>query len=312
MPKMIQGDLSAKGLKFGIVAARFNDFITSRLLDGALDALQRHGAADGDIEIVKVPGAYEIPLAAKMLARSKKYNAVICLGAVIRGATPHFEYVSAEVSKGVAAVSLETGLPVIFGVLTTDTIEQAIERAGTKSGNKGWDAALSAIEMANVMKQLRIMGQDIQGAAAPTSMKRRKAREYALQILFQLDIRKEKPSATVLKHFWAEYDPDEEVKAFAEEIVKGTFKHFTKINELIHECAKNWSLDRMAVVDRNVLRMAVYEILYRMDIPTSVTINEAIEIAKKFGTDDSGSFVNGILDSVARVTGKLDEGKIEE
>ena len=115
---------------------------------------QRHGAAEGDIEIVKVPGAYEIPLAAKMLAQSKKYNAIICLGAVIRGATPHFEYVSAEVSKGVASVSLETGLPVIFGVLTTDTIEQAIERAGTKSGNKGWDAALSAIEMANVMKQM--------------------------------------------------------------------------------------------------------------------------------------------------------------
>jgi len=143
-------------------------------------------------------------------------------------------------------------------------------------------------------------------------MKRRKAREHALQILFQLDIRKEKPTATALKHFWAEYEPDEEVRNFAEEIVKGTFKHLTKINEHIHQCAKNWSLDRMSVVDRNVLRMAVYEILYRMDIPTSVTINEAIEIAKKFGTDDSGAFVNGILDSVARVTGKLDEGKIED
>ncbi len=154
MPKTIQGDMTAKGLKFGIVAARFNDFITSKLLDGAIDALQRHGAADGDIEVVRVPGAYEIPLAAKMLTQSKKYNDVICLGAVIRGATPHFEYVSAEVSKGVAAVSLETGLPVIFGVLTTDTIEQAVERAGAKSGNKGWDAALSAIEMANVVRQL--------------------------------------------------------------------------------------------------------------------------------------------------------------
>ena len=154
MPHIIQGDLTAKGLKFGIVTARFNDFITSRLLDGAIDALQRHGAADSDIEVLKVPGAYEIPLAAKMLARSKKYHAIICLGAVIRGATPHFEYVSAEVSKGVASVSMEAGLPVIFGVLTTDTIEQAIERAGTKSGNKGWDAALAAIEMANVMKQL--------------------------------------------------------------------------------------------------------------------------------------------------------------
>jgi 6,7-dimethyl-8-ribityllumazine synthase len=154
MAKIIQGDLSGKGLKFGIVAARFNDFITARLLDGAVDALQRHGVAENDIEVVKVPGSYEIPLAAKMMAQTKKYNAVICLGAVIRGATPHFEYVSAEVSKGVASVSMESGLPVIFGVLTTDTIEQAIERAGTKGGNKGWDAALSAIEMANVVKQM--------------------------------------------------------------------------------------------------------------------------------------------------------------
>jgi 6,7-dimethyl-8-ribityllumazine synthase len=154
MAKIIQGDLSGKGLRVGIVAARFNDFITGRLLEGALDGLQRHGVTEIDIEIVKVPGSYEIPLAAKIMAQSKKYHAVICLGAVIRGATPHFEYVSAEVSKGVAAVSMDTGIPVIFGVLTTDTIEQAIERAGTKSGNKGWDAAMSAIEMANVLKQL--------------------------------------------------------------------------------------------------------------------------------------------------------------
>lgn len=154
MPKVIQGDLSAKGVKFGIVAARFNDFITARLLDGAIDALLRHGAVEADIEVVRVPGAYEIPLVAQQMARKKQYNAVICLGAVIRGATPHFEYVSAEVSKGVAAVSMETGIPVVFGVLTTDTIEQAVERAGTKSGNKGWDAAISAIEMANLMKQL--------------------------------------------------------------------------------------------------------------------------------------------------------------
>jgi 6,7-dimethyl-8-ribityllumazine synthase len=154
MTTIIQGDLSGKGLRVGIVAARFNDFITTRLLEGALDGLQRHGVAENDIEVVKVPGSYEIPLAAKMMALSKKYHAVICLGAVIRGATPHFEYVSAEVSKGVAAVSMDSGVPVIFGVLTTDTIEQAVERAGTKSGNKGWDAAISAIEMANVVKQL--------------------------------------------------------------------------------------------------------------------------------------------------------------
>ncbi len=140
-------------------------------------------------------------------------------------------------------------------------------------------------------------------------MKRRKAREYALQILFQLDVRKDKPSVTLFKNFWSEYAPDDEVREFAEEIVKGTYKHLKKINEQIGSCAKNWSLDRMAAVDRNVLRMAVYELLYRMDIPASVTINEAIEIAKKFGTEESGSFVNGILDSVARLVGKAERGK---
>ncbi|MEK6697658.1 MAG: transcription antitermination factor NusB [Nitrospirota bacterium] len=143
-------------------------------------------------------------------------------------------------------------------------------------------------------------------------MKRRKAREYALQILFQLDIRKEKPSAAVFKHFWAGHTPDDEAKAFAEELVKGSYKHLKKIDEIIRASAKNWTLDRMATVDRNVLRMAVYEILYRMDIPTSVTINEAIEIAKKYGSDESGSFVNGILDSAARMTGKLDERHVED
>jgi 6,7-dimethyl-8-ribityllumazine synthase len=151
MPKLIEGKLTATGKKFAIVAGRFNDFITDKLVSGAVDALIRSGAKDQDIEIVKVPGAFEIPLVAKKVAKKKKHHAVICLGAVIRGATPHFDYVSAEVSKGVASVGLESEIPVIFGVLTTDTIEQAIERAGSKSGNKGWDAAVTAIEMADLM-----------------------------------------------------------------------------------------------------------------------------------------------------------------
>jgi 6,7-dimethyl-8-ribityllumazine synthase len=154
MAKLIEGKLTAKGVTFGIVVSRFNDFINTRLLDGALDALNRHGAEDKNILIVKVPGSFEIPLMAKKLADSGNYNAVICLGAVIRGATPHFEYVSAEVTKGIANVTLDTGIPVSFGILTTDNIEQAIERAGTKSGNKGWDAALAAIEMVNVLKEV--------------------------------------------------------------------------------------------------------------------------------------------------------------
>ena len=155
MPKQIQGDFNAKGQKFCILVSRFNDFITSKLLDGALDALARNGARDEDVTVVRVPGAFEIPLVAKKAVAGKKYDAVICLGAVIRGATPHFDYVSAEVSKGVAAVGLESGVPVIFGVLTTDSIEQAIERAGSKSGNKGFDAAMAAIEMVNLFKALK-------------------------------------------------------------------------------------------------------------------------------------------------------------
>ncbi len=152
MPKIIEANLQAEGKKFALVVSRFNDFITDKLLGGAVDGLLRSGARDKDVEIVKVPGAFEIPLMAKKMAATGRFNAVICLGAVIRGTTPHFEYVSAEVSKGVASVGLESGIPVIFGIVTTDTIEQAIERAGTKAGNKGWDAAITAIEMANLIE----------------------------------------------------------------------------------------------------------------------------------------------------------------
>lgn len=152
MTHTFEGNLVAKGLKFGIVVGRFNDLITMRLLDGAKDALKRHGVEQDDVEIAFVPGAFELPLVAKKMAMSKKYDAVITLGAVIRGATPHFDYVCNEAAKGVAQASYQSEVPVIFGVLTTETIEQAIERAGTKAGNKGWEAATSAIEMANLMR----------------------------------------------------------------------------------------------------------------------------------------------------------------
>ncbi len=154
MPRIIEAQLLASGKKFGIVTSRFNNFISDRLVEGAVDALVRSGAEDKDIDIVKVPGAFEIPLIAKKMAEKEKYDAIICLGAVIRGATPHFDYVSAEVSKGIATVSLDASIPVIFGILTTDTIEQAIERAGTKAGNKGWSAGIAAIEMANLIDVL--------------------------------------------------------------------------------------------------------------------------------------------------------------
>jgi 6,7-dimethyl-8-ribityllumazine synthase len=155
MVKVYEGHLVSQGLKFGIVVSRFNEFISGKLLSGALDGLKRHGAAEGDIEVAWVPGAFEIPLAALKMAESGKYDAVITLGAVIRGSTPHFDYVCNEAAKGVAAAAMKTGIPVIFGILTTDTIEQAVERAGTKAGNKGYEAAVSAIETANLYRQLR-------------------------------------------------------------------------------------------------------------------------------------------------------------
>ena len=154
MAKILEGNLVAQGLIFGVVVASFNEFINSRLLGGALDALERHGVEKDNVTIAWVPGAYEIPLVAQKMADSKKYDAVICLGTVIRGSTPHFDYVCAEVSKGVAQVGLHTGVPTIFGVLTTETIEQAIERAGTKAGNKGFDAAVTAIEMVNLLRTI--------------------------------------------------------------------------------------------------------------------------------------------------------------
>lgn len=156
MGKTYEGQLSAKGFRFALICSRFNDFITSRLQEGAIDALVRHEGQLEAIDIIKVPGSFEIPYIARKLALSGKYDAIICLGAVIRGATPHFEYIASEVAKGIAHTALETGVPTIFGVITADTIEQAIERAGTKSGNKGWDAALTAMEMVNLYKTLGI------------------------------------------------------------------------------------------------------------------------------------------------------------
>jgi 6,7-dimethyl-8-ribityllumazine synthase len=158
MPKIFEGKISAEGFRFAIIVSRFNDFISSRLVEGAMDALNRHGAADEQVSLVKVPGAFEIPHTAKRLVESDRYDAIICLGAVIRGSTPHFEYVASEVSKGIANVGIESKIPVTFGVLTTDSLEQAIERAGSKAGNKGWDAAMAAMEMANLFKEMEPRG----------------------------------------------------------------------------------------------------------------------------------------------------------
>ncbi len=154
MPNTLEGKLNAQGLRFAIVVSRFNEFITGRLLSGALDSLIRHGADDSNITVAWVPGTFEIPIVAQKFAASGRFDAVVCLGALIRGATPHFDYLAAEVTKGIAQIGLQTGVPTVFGVITTDNIEQAVERAGTKSGNKGFDAATTAIEMANLLRQL--------------------------------------------------------------------------------------------------------------------------------------------------------------
>jgi len=155
MPKIFEGKISAEGFRFAIIVSRFNDFISSKLVEGAMDALRRHGVDEEKVSLIKVPGSFEIPAAAKRLAKSDMYDAIICLGAVIRGATPHFDFIAAEVAKGVASVALESDIPVTFGVLTTDNLEQAIERAGSKVGNKGWDAAVSAMEMVNLFSKLK-------------------------------------------------------------------------------------------------------------------------------------------------------------
>ena len=155
MPKVYEGVLNGKGKKFAVVVSRFNELISGKLLGGAVDCLKRHEVSEDDIEIVMVPGAFEIPLAAKKMAETNRYSSVICLGAVIRGATPHFDYVSAEMSKGISKLNIDLGVPMAFGVLTTDNLEQALERAGSKSGNKGWDAALSALEMVSLIDQIQ-------------------------------------------------------------------------------------------------------------------------------------------------------------
>ncbi len=155
MPEPIEGSIIGTGLKFGVVVSRFNDFITSRLLAGALDAFKQCGVEERDVTVVRVPGSFEIPMVTKRMVMSNKYNAIVCLGAVIRGATPHFEYIASEVTKGIANIGLEAGIPVIYGVLTADTVEQAIERAGTKNRNRGWDAAMHAIEMVNLYRELK-------------------------------------------------------------------------------------------------------------------------------------------------------------
>ena len=310
--KLRKGSHDATGLRFGIVVAKFNKFVTSKLLSSCVEGLTKHGVKADDIEVVRVPGAFEIPLVARTMARTKQFNAVICLGAVIRGDTPHFDYISAEASRGIGQAALDADVPIIFGVLTTHTIAQAIERAEPTKFNRGGEAAKSAIEMATVMRLLRVGEETQPGAAVPRVRARQEAgaakaqglamgsrhqaRERALQILFQYDIHG-RPGLW-LDVFWKENEATDEVKAFAERLVAGVLEKKKELDALIGKYATNWKISRMPIVDRNILRAGVYELLWMDDVPAKVTVNEAIELAKSFGDDEASKFVNGILDQV--------------
>ena len=267
------------------MASSFNDFITKGLLKACLTELQRQGLANEQITTVWVPGSFEIPLAALKLAKRKDIDAVICLGAVIRGETYHFEVVANECARGIMEASLAAAKPVIMGVLTTDTVAQAQARAGGKGGNnKGRDAARTALEMIALLKQ---------------HMRRRTlAREHALKILYQFDITK-RPMEAVVESYWkAEETKDQEIIAYANLLAQGVGGHIKDIDQKISDYATNWQIKRMAIIDRNVMRIGLYELQHTTDIPPKVAINEAVELAKKYGDLESSKFVNGILDKI--------------
>jgi 6,7-dimethyl-8-ribityllumazine synthase len=272
--KELSAGLQAKGLRVGIVVSRFNDFLTKQLLSGAVDCLVRHGAAEENITVVWVPGANECPLAVQKLAQAGKHDALVALGAVIQGATPHAELINSQVSRSLAALAMNFNVPIVNGIVAADNLEQAIERCGTKAGNKGWQAAQAV---------------------------RRHAREWAVQLLFQLDMNPG-PVDAALEEFWSdpERKADAPSRAFTEGLVRGVGKHRVKIDRTIRKCAEHWDLSRMGVLDRNVLRLGAYEILFCKDVPPAVAINEAVDLAKYFSDTKSGKFVNGILDRVRR------------
>ena len=304
----IEGSLNAEGKRFAVVVSRFNSFITERLLDGALLALRQAGAKTDDITIVRVPGAFEIPSASRQLATSGKYDAIVCIGCLLRGDTLHYDVIANEVTRGIGQSAQETGVPHAFGVLTCDTLEQAIDRAGLKAGNKGYEAGLAAVEMASlhdkIAEQLRVTG----GEAMSKSGTRRKSRELALQMLFQLDMGKQ-TTDEVRKTFWSERrDLDEKVRGFADDLFRVASEREAEIDQLIEKNAEHWRMDRMAAVDRNVLRAGIAEFLGFPETPRPVVINEALEIARRFSTPGVGAIhQRGARQRGARI-GRAEDG----
>lgn len=308
MVRELGGDRRGEDLAVAVVVSRFNQSVTERLLDGALDAFRACGVKGERIDVVRVPGAFEIPLAVAQLAGTRRYDAIVCLGAVIRGETPHFEYIAAEVARGIGAVSRAERLPVVFGVLTTDTVEQALARAGGEHGNKGYEAATTAVEMARLLENIARRGQDKSAkkrAGGAASGPRRKGRELALQALFQADLL-EDWSETALESLWGRAG-ERAACDFARSLFAGVAVNRERIDRAIASACEHWRIGRIGRVDAGILRLATYEILFCPEVPISAAINEAVEIAKRFGGSESSSFVNGVLDRIAAEAGRKEE-----
>ncbi len=294
----------AGGLRFAIVVSRFNVAITGRLLEAARAALADAGAAPGDVEVLSVPGAFEVPQAARAVAEGGRVDAVICLGCVIRGATAHFEYISASVAHGIQQASGETGVPMTFGVLTTDTWEQAEERDGGRSGEQGVGSGGRGHRdgAAGTPSPHRCAAMSRVDAAGL-----RRARAAALQMLYQWEVGRVSADEAIVT-YWPSRDEEEDLpeplREFANGLVNGTVRQVAEIDALLAAHAQNWRVERMAVLDRLVLRLAVHEMLTAPGTPPRVVINEALELAREYTGDEAVGFVNGILDAVRKQLGR--------
>ncbi len=291
MSTVYEGNITGKGRKFAVVVSRFNEFVSLRLLEGAMDCLRRHGTDDDDITIAWVPGAFDIPAVAKRMGDAGSYDAVICLGVVIRGATPHFDYVASEVAKGVAHVAAETGVPAVFGVVTADSLEQAMERAGLEERKQGLGRRAVGH---GTGRPLRGDGIEGVGRGVPLMEVRRQGRELAVMLLYR-----EKLTGLTDLGIPDIDDAAAEARAFAATLVAGVREGVEGIDRAIAGASEHWDISRMGIVDLTVLRIGVYELLERPDTPVGVIINEAVEIARKYSSDDCGKFVNGVLDRIA-------------
>ncbi len=305
MARIHEGVLDARGKRVALVVSRFNDLVTSRLVAGAIDALTRHGASEDDLEIFKVPGAFEIGQLTRRLALGGKFDAVITLGAVIRGDTPHFDYIAAEAAKAVAQAAFESKVPVIFGILTTDNLEQALERAGAKAGNKGAEAAVAAIEMMSLFaggaiyeRRTRLSPvRPAQRNRGHSMKKRTKGRIWALQVAYSATVGGRDLEET-LEEFIEYRHIAPENRKFTIRLLREFERNLEQVDRLLASHLKNWAPHRLAVLDRLMIRLGVTELLHLPDVPPQVAISEYVELAHLFGTDESPRFINGVLDAV--------------